>query len=348
MKADNVNDHTADTGDGAIEALLREVGGRDEPSPEMMQVVRAVAHAEWQTVVSERARRKRTMSYSLAAGVVMTIGAALLLTKFVGRDSSMAVQPTFVATIGKIHSDIQGGLAQVSRDDGKTWHDATAGEALNSGTLLRTDATTKMALDFGKELQLRADVGSQFKLTSVGEVNWIRGRFYIDGSPLQHVPLTVQTKFGTVEHLGTQYQVSLSESKLVVSVREGQIVYTDLVQTGDDLRIRANAGERVEFGEHGEVTRDAISANDESWRWTTQVASTFAIDNQSLLKFLEWVARETGQSIRYASPEVRAEAEKLILRGSVSGLTPDQALNAVLSTTPFVRANTATGIEISK
>jgi ferric-dicitrate binding protein FerR (iron transport regulator) len=346
MKSDNVNDE--DTNDGAIEILLREVGGRDEPSQEMMLAVRAAAHAEWQSVVSARTQHKRTMSYSLAAGVVLTIGAALLLTRFVGRDSPVAEQPALVATIGKIHSEIQSGVAQVSRDDGKTWHDATTGEALNSGMLLRTDTTTKMALDFGNELQLRVDVGSQFKLTALGKVNWIRGRFYVDGSPSQHVPLTVQTKFGAIEHLGTQYQALLSEAKLIVSVREGQIAYTPPVHAANDSPIRANAGERVEFNERGGVTRNAIPADDESWQWIAQIAPAFSIDNQSLVKFLEWVARETGQSIRYASPEVRAEAEQVILRGSVSGLTPDQALNAVLSTTPFVRVNTAAGIEIGK
>ena len=47
----------------------------------------------------------------------------------------------------------------------------------------------------------------------------------------------------------------------------------------------------------------------------------------------EYFARETGRTIVYATPGVAQRAREGALRGSVEGLTPDEAVVAVLSTT---------------
>ncbi|HEY5810959.1 MAG TPA: hypothetical protein VIT67_23510, partial [Povalibacter sp.] len=80
--------------------------------------------------------------------------------------------------------------------------------------------------------------------------------------------------------------------------------------------------------------------------WATNIAPVFDIERQPLSEFLEWVARETGKQLVYATPEVRARAEQLILRGSVSNLPPEQAFAAVLATTPFTHLDTASEIRI--
>lgn len=56
--------------------------------------------------------------------------------------------------------------------------------------------------------------------------------------------------------------------------------------------------------------------------------------------FADWVARETGRKVVYQSPAAQSAAGELRLRGSIAGLDPDTALNAVLSTTQLRRYQT--------
>ena len=55
--------------------------------------------------------------------------------------------------------------------------------------------------------------------------------------------------------------------------------------------------------------------------------------NKSLLDFLKWAARETGRDLQFESDESRMFAMRTDVHGSVEGLTPDEALEAILATT---------------
>jgi len=61
-----------------------------------------------------------------------------------------------------------------------------------------------------------------------------------------------------------------------------------------------------------------------------------------LSRFLAWVARETGREISYASPDIEREAAGIVVHGSIAGLSPPEALHAVLATTS-VRAQVSRG-----
>ena len=52
-----------------------------------------------------------------------------------------------------------------------------------------------------------------------------------------------------------------------------------------------------------------------------------------MIEFLSWAARELGREIVFASPESEAEANSAVLSGSMTGLTPAEAIAAVLPTT---------------
>jgi ferric-dicitrate binding protein FerR (iron transport regulator) len=128
---------------------------------------------------------------------------------------------------------------------------------------------------------------------------------------------------------------------MAVSVREGRVAVA-----GKRGTVQLTVGERLSYSEQGEIGRDTISQRDSSWEWAMQTAPAFDIDNHSLASFLDWLARETGRTVVYATPAAHAQAEQLVLRGSVADLTPDQALAAVLATTPFAYRQTDTAIEI--
>ena len=59
------------------------------------------------------------------------------------------------------------------------------------------------------------------------------------------------------------------------------------------------------------------------------------------VEFLAWAARETGRRLVYASPAVAQRAEQTLLKGSVDDLSPQQAVAAVLATTPTLEARFA-------
>jgi ferric-dicitrate binding protein FerR (iron transport regulator) len=330
-----------DPGDeGEIEHLLREVGERVQPTPEITQAVHAAVRAEWRTVVAQRTRRKRTTQWSMAAGFAAVAVSALLLFRFSATPLSGSAP---IASIVKIQSSSAVGNVQVSTSEGATWRDAVVGEVLAAGAMVRTDSTTSSALDFGKGRSVRLAAGTRFTLLAVDQVRLERGGVYIDASAREPAPLSVQTAYGTVEHLGTQYQVQLAQDRMSISVREGRV---SVAGTSGKMLIAAN--ERVVYAEQGEIARETIASHDPTWLWAMQSAPSFDIDNHTLASFLDWVARETGRAVTYATPEVRAQAEKLILRGSVDNLSPDQALRAVLATTQFVHADTDTVIQISR
>ena len=76
-----------------------------------------------------------------------------------------------------------------------------------------------------------------------------------------------------------------------------------------------------------------MDRRDPRWNWIADVTPPYAIEDRRLAEFLAWVCRETGRELAFATPEAEAAAQSIILRGSVAGLSPDEALAAVMATT---------------
>ena len=315
-------------------ALLREAGPRDLPSAELMQDVRQAVHAEWQSIVAQRRRRNRFVGYGVAASVLL----AALATTIGLRVSTPSAQ--WVASVARIDGSLQ------MNSDGNDWHAVSVGEPLPEGALLRTDAGTRAALDFGDGVSVRLNAGSMIGLKSVDRIELENGEVYVDATPQasqarSDQSLTIETLHGNVRHLGTQYEVRSSASGMQVSVREGRVQ----IVNGQRL-LQAASGEQVSLTE-GQVSRATISPQDGRWQWATDIAPVFDIEHQPLARFLDWVARETGKRIAYATPEVQQRVEGMILRGSISNLPPEQALAAVLATTPFKHQDRNGELEIA-
>jgi ferric-dicitrate binding protein FerR (iron transport regulator) len=287
-------------------------------------------------MVTQRSRRKQQVTWSVAASIALVFGGFMLL-----RYSTVPqYDSTPLASIVKVQSATAVGKVQLSTS-GATWRDVIAGEMLKAGTEVRTDSITRVALDFGNGQSLRVDAGSQLKVLAASQVTLMHGGLYVDASNHDAAPLVVQTPFGAVKHLGTQYQVQLAPDRMTISVREGRVAVA-----GKYGNAQVAANESAIYNEQGEVGRAPITSHDLGWQWAVQTAPSFAIDNRSLASFLNWVARETGRSVTYHTPEARLQAERLILRGSIDNLSPDQALRAVLATTQFVYTDSAGTIQI--
>ena len=153
------------------------------------------------------------------------------------------------------------------------------------------------------------------------------GRVYFDFSAGAQ-PFVLRTDAGSVEHLGTQFEVITLPEGMRVRVREGSV----LIHAGSRVQTE-EAGTEILVHYGGTVVRRSIATYGEDWAWVEAIAPEFEIENRSVSEFLGWVARETGRHVDFADEHTRELAESTRLHGSIRGLTPLQALARVTSTT---------------
>jgi len=317
--------------EAALEGLLRAAGSREMPPADVVDEVRQAVYGEWQDAVRRR-RRSRFATYGIAAGLAAGIVAAVLVFQPLRSPG----EP--IATVARVE-----GALQVADDGSEEWRAVLPGAALAKGVMLRTDDGTRAALDL-HGLSVRIDGGSLVELQAGDRIALDSGALYVDAGGPTSVPapaLVVDTLYGAVRHVGTQYELRTLRAGLSVSVREGRV---EIERAGRTYA--GAAGEQLLVPREGAIEREAISSQDPRWQWAAGIAPVFAIERKPLAEFLDWVGRETGKRIAYATPEVQTRAEQMILRGSVSNLPPEQALAAVLATTPFRHAQTPDSIRI--
>jgi hypothetical protein len=112
-----------------------------------------------------------------------------------------------------------------------------------------------------------------------------------------------------------------------VRVRDGVVRLTT-------TRGAENAGRGSELvaSESGEIARAKAPITGEDWDWVTLAAAPFDLDGKTLADFLAWVTREGGWELRFETEALARSASTIVISGSVDGLTPPQALRAVLAT----------------
>ena len=297
--------------------LIRHAGSRVEPPAAMRDAVREAAASEWRAVVASHARR-RTLRWSMTAAAVVA-GLAVWLALPLVR-APAAVVASVIRVNGPV--DVGGGLFA-----GFTL--MRSGGAVMAGAEIRADSGGRVALQIAGT-SVRLDENSAMTMIAPGRIALKRGAIYVDADPAASAasPLVIETAFGTVEHLGTQYEARLSDGGVRVRVREGRVRLM-----GEQRSVESHAGEQVTLLATGDVRREPLARADGEWAWVGEIAPACNIENKSLADFLHWVGRETGREITFSSSASEEEAAHVVLRGSVDGLSPERALAAVLATT---------------
>lgn len=306
-----------------IEELLRQVGARDEPSADMMREVEAAVHAEWQTMLQERRRRRRLVSFAVAASALLAIGVATFGVRY------LAPAPAQVAQITRIDGHV------LVRPEGQAARELAVAQNVSTGETIQTDDRSRAALQLGAAVSLRLDHSTIVKIASADELVLTAGALYVDSQAEHPQPLTIRTDAGSVRHVGTQYQVRTHADAMEVIVREGRVIIASAAGTSS-----GGAGERIRVTPRGQIVRGTLPAHDPAWRWVAHTAPLFDINDQTFAAFADWVGRETGRKIVYQSSAAQGAANELKLRGSIAGLDPETALNAVLSTSQLQRYQT--------
>lgn len=278
--------------------------------PEGAQVYNRV-HRTWRRGIARAAVKRWTLPVALAASAALI---AILVLQ------PEPVPPVAVGTVARIVSPATGDSAHALGDKiyaGMTIETA-AGEGV-SFLLARNES-----LRLGENSSLRVDAGDRFTLLQ-GRVYADTGEFvYRDGG------LRIDTTFGAVTDIGTQFAVSLQEELLDVAVREGRV---DVRR--DTLTYVAMSGERLTLKDQGDAAVVPLAQSDEFWNWTTALAPAFDIEGRSLMEFLKWASRESGRILFFEDSELRMAAMRTDLHGSISDLSPLQAVESVLATTRF-------------
>lgn len=310
--------HSARSTPDPIGELVHSAGPRALPDGERMAQARLAVHAEWRASL-EGPRRERRWWLSAAAVVAIAIGVGIVMSL----QPAPAVQ---VATTSRVV-----GTVTVQRPARTNIRSAAlrGEERLLAGDRLKSEAESRALIRWERGALIRVDQHSEVKLESDRTLRLEQGALYVEVDEQAGIApeITVLTALGTVRHVGTRFEVRVTEGSMRVRVRDGTAVFkggslaATLIGTGQQLSVDGDRA-RLEQGP---------PASDPSWDWTRRIAPSFAIEGRSVFDALEWLGRESGLEIRYADDTVQAQAQTVILHGSIEGFPVREALIAVLT-----------------
>ena len=261
--------------------------------------VRDHVHGAWRAGIRRRRRRR----YAAVAAMLIAAAGSWLVTR----------EPTLQGPLATLRAVQGGGLLSAEPVDtsfGRTRLETGAGRAaleLADGSSLRLDRSTRFELLASRRLRLEA------------------GALYLDASGDE--PFTIETPFGDVHDIGTQFEVSLDAGGVRVRVREGLVD----VQ-GPDGSHSAAAGDEIKLGPGGALSRRPVASHGEPWQPYLDVAPTYALEGSTLESYLEWLRRETGWRLEFRDPSIQTASRTIVLHGSLEGLSVTETPLPVLRT----------------
>jgi len=320
MRLPGAGDGDDTPGGDAIGRLIVRAGPRTAPPEAVETSVRAAVEQEWTAALGRR-RRARSRRLLLAA----VLSAAVVGIGWLAARAPSVAGSTIVGTLVSAR-----GAVHIAPASGSGW--VVNGEPLRLGTRIATGSNAMVLLTIAG-VGVRVGPSTSLELEREGALHLTQGRVYVDSGPsvARAGSLTVDTQFARVTHRGTQFQVSVEPDRTVtIAVREGTV----RVSGSGHMQTLAR-GEGLEMTAGGAIARRTVAPYDSSWNWVSALVPEFSIEGQSLLAFLDWFARETGRTMHFIPPVTRSDVERAILSGNISGLTPAQALDAVMATTRF-------------
>lgn len=307
--------------DEDLERLLQSVGPREKPPAEVERVVRERVHAEWTSLVRERGARRRYLArFALAAGI---LAAALGLWTIGSRigEPALAVG-TLAAAAGEVRE---------SSGWPSGWRTMKSGEVLVAGRTIETGPLGRAALALPEGVSVRLDRGTRILVAGADRLRLEHGMLYVDsGSDGRRVTnLRVETPSGVVRHVGTQYELRLMTSGIRLRVREGRVEW----RSPAGIVERGTTGEQLVISDSGAVRREPAPRFGSTWDWVSDAAPAIDLEGMPLTRFLAWAGRELGRSVAYGPELAEPDLASIVVHGSTEGLTPLEALHAVLATT---------------
>jgi len=319
-----VDRHRKPRSDAEFEQLLQAAGRRVVAPAEDLTQIKAEAHIAWlRMVAAERDRRRWYRSrrvLALAATLVLVMATAWW---WAARPDGAPV--VAVATVERLSGEVR--LAEGNSSLPLT---PNIGGSLAAGAELETaraGADLALRLPAGQSVRLAA--GSRVVLGVAGRLELKRGTLYVDSGRVTTGRQSVEivTPAGIVRDIGTQFEVQLRAGRVAlrVRVREGEI---SLSRDGETHS--AVAGEELRLDVAGGVDRGQVAAAGAIWDWVQAAAPRLDIEGVTLAAYLEWVVRETGWQLEYASEALAAKAHGIIIHGTIGDATPGESIDLAL------------------
>ena len=323
-----MNDHSSHeaaaqhAGDPLIAELIRLAGPRPQPAPFRAARVRSVVEAEWRRSVQQP--RSRGAWRFLAAAAVLLFGVALWMGPSWDKPGGPpAISTTEAATFGRVTGNVEWMSAN------RNARPVKSGDRVRVGDVIATSATGGVSLLFAGGRSVRLDRGARVLVEASTALRLEHGRLYVDsGGAQSDGSFVIATASGPVREAGTQFVVAAGESSVDIRVREGA-VRIDRPQGSLDVA----AAEAMLIPRDGEPTRRTIALHGAEWAWVEALAAPFKIEGAKLEIFLDWAARELGMAWGFADAAAARHGRTVVLHGSIDGLTPRAALDAVLPAT---------------
>lgn len=295
-----------------IAEALRRAGPRG-PLPDFdLEALSAPARSAWIRRVEHRRRRRRRLGFVAAASVAL-----LALGLFFSGLLSPAIPVgTVVVRAGEIVAP-----------EG----DAEPGDGIEPGSKLWIGQRLVTAADPGEWLtvelrtghRLRLDAGTELRIDSASQVELEAGRVYVEATSSG---LRLLANRAEIEHIGTNYMVSLTRGRFGVWVRHGRVMVRK-----DHRQLAIDRGQEL-WEEDGELQVREQPPHGEAWSWTRRAAPPFESDGAELESFLRWIEAETGLEVR-VDPALLLDdhGEPVRILGTIDDDSPKGALETVLA-----------------
>jgi ferric-dicitrate binding protein FerR (iron transport regulator) len=295
-----------------VARLMSLAGPRADIESDRQSRVHDKVRQEWLRSTRKKKAIRWAAPVALAASVLIVIGLNL-------RSPDLALPP--VGTVSTVASTATPGQALFS-----------VGAVIHAGDIIETGDDSALSVALQGDVSLRIDTGTSIRFDRADDFTLLYGQVYADSGDriYRDRHITIHTAGGSATDIGTQFSVSWENDRLNVAVREGRVDVTN-----DQGNYTAEAGDKLTIEPGNDVVVDEIAPYDASWHWASTLAPGYVLENESLMDFLKWAARETGKELVFASDELRMAAMGTKLFGSVDGFTPMEAIESVLSTTRF-------------
>jgi FecR-like protein len=296
-----------------LEGALEKGLARSPLTDEAYNRIHAAVAAEWRLASSSRRPRHRWLVMAAGLAAATVLGALLV--------QMLTSSPT-LGIVARIDRGALVSLRWVLPDQRLGLR-----AALRVGNVLVAGEPVLVELRRGGTLRIAG--GSRLEVTAADEVSLDKGEVYMDFPPDLHraSAFVVRTPLGLVEHLGTQFDVAVS-NELRIRVREGSVRLRRGSQTE-----AAGAGTELVVPPVGQTSQRSIALHGPEWSWVESLEPDFPIEDRKLSDFLRWAARETGRQVSFLDEHAREVAERTRLHGSIHGLSVTQALETVLAGT---------------
>lgn len=312
MSVDEGNPELSGASD-ALARLIRAAGRREQPPREAYERALDAATKAWRRKVRQR---QYTWVGGLAAGLLVATALAW-----------QALRP-ITTTVQVAHVDRVIGSVQM-RSAGSDWTNLTSNAGgVASGSSIRTadEGAAGLILDSGHSVRLAE--ASELRVLANARFELIAGKLYVATPEAPTRAIEVITRAGTATDIGTQFEVQYRDGQYRLSVREGAVMLERAA-----ARLRSTAREQLTIDADGTVRRSTLSPDDPQWHWVEALAPAVQVEGRPLTALLDWVARETGRTVRFANRAAQQRAATTILHGNFGTLAPLEALSAMLATT---------------